>query len=172
MDSLAVISELESGKADIGFCGTAGANTLCDYIPVAEDELVIVTPPEERYRQISESGDSVEWICRESIILREDGSGTRRETMKQLKKYGISVEDLHVTAMISSPFAILQAVKSGVGITIISRLAAAADIEAGNVLAFPLASGGYHRKFYMVRNAKMPMNSAIRKLQKIMTDLE
>ena len=94
----------------------------------------------------------------EPLIMREEGSGTRKEAEKQLKKMGISLDDLNIVATIENPEAIKRSVKSGLGITIISRLAAADEIQAGEVLEFPFSQDGSGRNLNLVynKNYKLP----------------
>ena len=82
--------------------------------------------------------------------MREEGSGTRKEAEKQLKKMGISLDDLNIVATIENPEAVKRSVKSGLGITIISRLAAADEIQSGEVLEFPFSQAGSGRNLNLV----------------------
>lgn len=169
-DSFGVANEIINHTADIGFCGSNLEHKLCEYTPFYSDELVIITPNDERYQKKS-SEKNILWICREPMILREDGSGTRSEALKMLKSAGISYEDLNVTASISNPGAIIQSVKNGVGITIISRLAAKGEIERGDVLEFPLSRGGFKRSISMVCNSMTPLNESTKKLIRVVKEL-
>lgn len=90
--------------------------------------------------------------------MREEGSGTRKEAEKQLKKMGISLDDLNIVATIENPEAVKRSVKSGLGITIISRLATADEIQSGEVLEFPFSQAGSGRNLNLVynKNYKLP----------------
>ena len=68
------------------------------------------------------------------------------------------MDDLNIVATIENPEAIKRSVKSGLGITIISRLAAADEIESGEVLAFPFSQKGSGRNLNLVynKNYKLP----------------
>ena len=59
----------------------------------------------------------------ENLILREEGSGTRTEAEKKLKKMGIYRQDLHIKASIENKETIKRLVSGGVGISILSKLA-------------------------------------------------
>ncbi|MCR5371418.1 MAG: LysR family transcriptional regulator [Clostridium sp.] len=169
-DSFGVANEIINHTADIGFCGSVLEHRMCEYIPFYSDELVIITPNDGRYQKKAAEKD-IRWICREPMILREDGSGTRSEALKQLKKSGISLDDLNVAASISNSGTIIRSVKSGVGITIISRLAAQGEIERGEVLEFRLSEKGFVRPISMVYNSAVPLNEAARKLIHVVREL-
>ena len=84
--------------------------------------------------------------------MRRDPVPEKKEAEKQLKKMGISLDDLNIVATIENPEAIKRSVKSGLGITIISRLAAADEIQAGEVLEFPFPQDGSGRNLNLVYN--------------------
>ena len=81
------ILTVAKGMADIGFCGTDTHNPDCVFESFIKDHLVIITPNTERFRQMQSSGMKAEFLKNEPIILREDGSGTRKEMEHFLTKY-------------------------------------------------------------------------------------
>ena len=87
-DSSKVIELIAGGAADIGFSGTVLERKFCKYIPFYKDELIIIMPNTGKYRELMEKED-LSWLKNEPYIMREEGSGTRKEAEKQLKRYGI-----------------------------------------------------------------------------------
>lgn len=154
-DSTGVVEMILSHKADLGFTGTRLEKGGCTYIPFYQDELVAVTPAEESYRE-KEGLDAAEWICKEPIILREEGSGTRKEAEKILAQMGIRMTELNVAATIENPETIKRAVENGMGISILSRLAVQNEIEEGRLLAFPLGEKGSGRDISLVFDSGYP----------------
>ena len=55
--------------------------------------------------------------------MREEGSGTRKEARKQLKKAGINPSDLDIIASIENQETIKKSVRQGMGVSVLSRLA-------------------------------------------------
>lgn len=171
MDSASVVEKIVECIADIGFTGTVLEKKHCKYIPFYNDELVIIMPDTEKYRQIAAKEKGIAWVAEEPFIMREEGSGTRKEAEKQLRKAGIQVENLNVVASIENSEAIKRSVRNGIGITIISRLAAQDDIDAGNVLVFPLSEEGAGRNLNLVYNKNYHLSSAASKFVKVVKDL-
>lgn len=163
-DSAGVIADIIDHKADIGFVGTAISQPHCDYIPFFEDELVVVTPNSEKYRAIKSQEMSLDWLQDETYVLREDGSGTRREAMKHLKEIGINEDELKVIASFANTDAVLMSVKEGVGITVISRLAAQEKIAREEILCFRLSEDGCFRNIHMVTSQIHPSSDSTQKL--------
>ena len=161
-DSAAVVKDVEEHKADIGLCGIVPDRKHCTCIPVYRDELIIITPNTERYRTLRMNPD-IDWIREEPVILREEGSGTRAEAMNYLRRAGIDPQELMVTARISNTSAILQAVRRGIGITFLSRLAAEEDLQAGHILSVPFSPEGCYRSINMIFNSAFPQTEGAKK---------
>ncbi|NYE57868.1 selenium metabolism-associated LysR family transcriptional regulator [Carboxydothermus ferrireducens] len=92
-----------------------------------EDELVVVVP----YHHIWGSKERlpVAELLKERIILREEGSGTRKVLEIALKELGLDLNDLNVTMEFSSTQAIKEVVAAGLGVTIISELTVRRDCD-------------------------------------------
>ena len=154
-DSSGVVEMILSHKADVGFTGTVLERGSCTYIPFYQDELVILTPAAERYRARKDA-DIASWIPEEPVILREEGSGTRKEALRLLAQTGIDITRLNVAAMMENQETIKRSVSSGMGISILSKLAAREEIDSGKLLAFPLGETGGKRDINAVYDAGYP----------------
>lgn len=158
-DSAGVVGMILSRRADIGFTGTVLEKGHCRYIPFYQDELVVITPATDFFRK--KQGESVSlWIKNEPVVLREEGSGTRKEAGRILRESGIVLEDLNIAASIENQETIKRSVKNGMGISILSRLAAAEEIRSGCLLAFPLEEGGGKRNINIVYDRDIPLSPA------------
>lgn len=149
-DSSKVVTQVVDHMVDVGFTGTVLEKKHCKYIPFYKDELAVITPDTPEYRILKEQNrDDIDWIKRKPLILREEGSGTRKEAEKQLKNAGISMEDLDIVASIANQETIKKSVKQGMGITVLSRLAA--EDEDG-LLIFPIPGADEGRDINLVYN--------------------
>ena len=154
-DSSGVVDMILSHKADVGFTGTVLEKGSCTYIPFYQDELVILTPAAEKYRARKDA-DIASWILEEPVILREEGSGTRKEALRLLAQTGIDITKLNVAAMMENQETIKRSVGSGMGISILSKLAAREEINSGKLLAFHLGETGGKRNINVVYDAGYP----------------
>lgn len=170
-DSAGVIEDVARNVVDIGFTGTALENKVCRYIPFYEDELVIIMPNTEKYRRILEQENNLNWMRTAPFLMREEGSGTRKEAEKQLKIAGVDVERIHVAASVESTETIKRSVKNGIGITMISSLAAREEIAAGSVLTFPMGKNKSTRKLYLVYNNSCTLSKQAGNLVKVVKEL-
>ena len=128
--------------------------------------LIVVAPNNPYYQGIQREHRDIRWIEGERIILREAGSGTRKEAMRVMKRLGIAEENLNIVAIISNPLTLLQSIAGGMGITVISKLAAQKYIEDGTLLGFSLGEGGAHRAISLVYNSKDNMSESAQQIQR------
>ena len=154
-DSSEVVTQVVDHMVDVGFTGTVLEKKHCKYIPFYKDELAVIAPDTPEYRILKEQNrDDIDWIKRKPLILREEGSGTRKEAEKQLKNAGIFMEDLDIVASIANQETIKKSVKQGMGITVLSRLAA--EDEDG-LLIFPIPGADEGRDINLVYNKNYQM---------------
>lgn len=148
-DSAQIHRYLAQGQANIGFVGTAADPQEYIYHTIAEDRLVLVTANQEPYRTLQAQSLSGLDLLDRPMILREESSGTRQEMERFLNRSGIPLESLHTVAQIDNPEAILSSVSRGLGISILSVLAAREYLLSGRLLSFELGDQGAFRKIYL-----------------------
>lgn len=152
-----MVENIAKGMADIGFCGTDTHNPDCVFESFTKDHLVIITPNTERFRQMQSSGMKAEFLKNEPIILREDGSGTRKEMEHFLTKAGIDIGELKVAAQFNDPDSIKHSVSQGMGISIISKTAVEDYENFGLLLSFDLSGISMDRYLYIVSHKNNPL---------------
>lgn len=168
-DSSEVVTQVVDHMVDVGFTGTVLEKKHCKYIPFYKDELAVITPDTPEYRILKEQNrDDIDWIKRKPLILREEGSGTRKEAEKQLKNAGISMEDLDIVASIANQETIKRSVKQGMGITVLSRLAA--EDEDG-LLIFPIPGADEGRDINLVYNKNYQMTRSADRFIRIVKEV-
>ena len=168
-DSSEVVTQVVDHMVDVGFTGTVLEKKHCKYIPFYKDELAVITPDTPEYRILKEQNrDDIDWIRRKPLILREEGSGPRKEADKQLKNAGISMEDLDIVASIANQETIKKSVKQGMGITVLSRLAA--EDEDG-LLIFPIPGADEGRDINLVYNKNYQMTRSADRFIRIVKEV-
>ena len=168
-DSSEVVTQVVDHMVDVGFTGTVLEKKHCKYIPFYKDELAVITPDTPEYRILKEQNrDDIDWIKRKPLILREEGSGTRKEAEKQFKNAGISMEALDIVASIANQETIKKSVKQGMGITVLSRLAA--EDEDG-LLIFPIPGADEGRDINLVYNKNYQMTRSADRFIRIVKEV-
>ena len=172
MDSAKVVLRVIDHMVDVGLTGTTLEKKHCRYVPFYKDQLVVITPITEKYRKLqAESADDISWICQESFIMREEGSGTRKEAEKQFARAGISVEKLDVIASIENQETIKKSVSQGLGISVLSALASKDEVEEGHILAFPIPGADSGRDINLVYNKNYQLSRSAERFIRIVKDV-
>ncbi len=109
--------------------------------------LVVITPADERYRALEGRSFPPELLSEAPMITRSSTSTLQQEFMRWMKQ-SIPAARLRVVAAIDDTETIKQLVAAGVGISVISEVAARDYVAQGRVLAFPLeGTMPYHLYF-------------------------
>lgn len=170
-DSARVVNQVVEHMVDIGFTGTVLEKKHCKYIPFYRDELVIIAPNTEEYQRRAETPGDISWILDEPVIMREEGSGTRKEAEKQLRSAGIRPEQLNVIASIENQETIKKSVCRGMGISILSKLAAVDKLEDGSALAFAIPGADRGRNINVVYNKNNQLSVSAERFLKVVQEV-
>lgn len=157
-DSLFVINEILRHRADIGFVGMKNNNNRLHYIPFYEDKLVIIAPNEKHYQDMLATNCSLQELLLSPIILRENGSGTKKSAQEFLEEKKVDVRKLNVVARMNDQEMIKRSVYQGLGISIISHKAALDYAETGKLLIFEPETDSIVRNLYIVFDKEKKFN--------------
>lgn len=167
-DSTGVVEQVAARTVDIGLTGTELSKKHCEFLPFYEDDLIVITPNTEQFRRRKQGKEDtvLEWLRSEPLIMREEGSGTRKETMKILQQLGLRIEGLNVIASVENPETIKRSVSSGMGISVLSALSARDAVSNGSVLGFSLGEMQGKRQIYVVYNKNFRLSPGAERVLK------
>lgn len=111
---------------------------------VRAHELVVVAAPALAARAGAISLPP--WLARQTWLLREPGSGTRASTDVLLAELDIAP----LTLVVGSNGAIRESARVGLGVTLVSRDAVAAELDSGQLAEIPVPGTPLHRDWYLV----------------------
>ena len=151
-DTEEIVHELLSGIIEFGIIGAKIINGRLKYLDFVEDQLVVAIPQGHRWWQ-KKSIDTQE-LKEEPFIMREKGSGTRISMERRLHKLGISSDDLNIIAEVGSTTAVKQAIKSNLGISLISERAVEEEIRLKIFKKAPIKKVRLNRTFFIVQDKK------------------
>ncbi|KYO64484.1 selenium metabolism-associated LysR family transcriptional regulator [Thermovenabulum gondwanense] len=145
-DSMEVINSIEEEDSELGIVGTIINNSSLEYIPFCNDELVVIS----KFNLNNDEEIDFEELIRYPLVIREKKSGTRKTFERYLIQKGLSLEKLKIIAELGSTEAIIQAVKAGVGISVISNRAIEDYKNTGILKTFRIKGIKMLRDFYIV----------------------
>jgi DNA-binding transcriptional LysR family regulator len=139
---------VDEGRVEVGVVGARPALRTLAAHALMNDELVIAVPAGHAWsgRKTVTLAD----VRSEPLIVREPGSGSREALERALHDAGTNLEAFRVAGEIGSTQAVKQAVRAGVGVTIISRRAVEDECRAGLVHCVKVRDLKLARSFYLV----------------------
>lgn len=149
-DSTFVHEQLLGKNARLGFCGTAFNRKELRYRSICRDKLVMITPNNDYYQQMKAEGRMGCELLEEPMIVRGQNSGTKKEFDRYLEKNGMADRHLHIVARMNQAEAVKSSVIGGLGVAVISELAAKRYATNGDLLIFDLDQEGAYRSIYLV----------------------
>ena len=149
-DSGGVIDSISKHELLLGIVGAKLGNDQIDYTPFVEDELIVVSAP----LKTEKSSMTLKELVALPMVFREEGSGTRREVEKFLESEGISFDHMKIAGIFGSTDAVKQAVKAGLGVSILSKFSVADELEHKLLEEIKLTDIHMKRNFYIVTHMK------------------
>lgn len=146
-DTADVATRLLADQADVGVIGSAIREPGLRLERLVGDEVVLAVPPGHPFAGRQEV--AVAELEEQPLILREEGSGTRRSVEASLEAAGFSLPHDNVVLNLGSTQAILQAVSQGLGLGFVSARAAAQAKADGHLACVGLKGVDLGRDLYL-----------------------
>ena len=173
-DSLGAVSRVLDGSVDLALIGNTFDEPDCCFIPFRQDKLVIATPVNDHYLQLEKKSKSgaLEFsdFLKEPFIMRETGSGTKKEIDRYLEERNIPASSLRIVARMNDMEAIRKSVAGGLGISILSACSARDLADTHQILMFPLNSEKAVRTFYIVYSKNRILKPHVKQFLKFVKD--
>ncbi len=162
-DSRAVVDWVIDGRAEVAVVGAKLAHRGIEYRELMPDELVVVVPVAHSWHGKKEIG--LADLRAEALLLREQGSGTRAAFESALAQAGQDLSAFRIVGEMGSTQAIKQAVKAGVGVSVISRRAVEEECRSGLVWCLKIRDLKITRAFHIATHrdrSRSPLAEAFR----------
>jgi len=131
--SLDMINSLLDLKNEVAVIAKAEENSRVSFIPFSHEELVLITAPNHPWA--SRRSISIKELEKEAIIMKENGSGTRKLVNELLSKNGLEHDILMET---SNTEFIKQLVQRGDGVSFVVREAVVTELQEGKLAVVPI----------------------------------
>jgi DNA-binding transcriptional LysR family regulator len=151
------------GRAEVGVVGARSGHRGIDFRELFPDDIVLIVSaahPWHGRKQVTR-----EELRAEPLLLRERGSGTRAALESALTRAGDDIAAFRVIGEMGSTQAIKQAVKAGVGVSLVSRRAVEEECRAGSVWCLRVKDLKIARAFYLATHrerSRSPLAEAFR----------
>jgi DNA-binding transcriptional LysR family regulator len=157
-DSRSVVVDVEKGNASLGLAGQLNEKPGLEARSIGCDSLVLVVAPGHHWA--GRRAVPLKALAGEPLIVREAGSGSRLTLEKGLEQAGTPLARLHVACELGSNAAIKDAVKRGLGVAFLSRLAVEKELDSSELRAVAVRGLALTRDFYIVYRRNRPLSQA------------
>lgn len=166
-DSAEIVEAVAGNELFIGVVGAKTTSPKLHYQPFAEDELVLAVSGGS---QVNPEISMTE-LCNLPFILRERGSGTRKTIEILLAAQHFRIEQLNVCATLGSSAAVKEAIKAGLGVSVISRHAIRDELLTGAIKEVTVTGLAKQRNFFIVTSAKRTLPHHYQEFCKRLADI-
>ena len=145
---------LLDGEAHLGIVSSEVSDDGLESQEFFRDSISLIVPsshPWAKRRSVEASE-----ILQETLILREDTSGTRKVMLEELAKFDIGLEDIKVFLEVGAAEAAVEVVAEGYGISFVSDMASKCMRQLGRVVKVKVDGMDMKRTNYMVRKRGAP----------------
>ena len=162
-DSQVVVDWVADGRVELGVVGARLPQRGLEFHELLPDEEVVVVPAGHPWQ--GRAYVTLEELAREPLLIRERGSGTRAAFEAALERAGVDLGSLRVAGEMGSNQAIKQAVKAGMGITMMSKIAVEEESRQGVLAVLRVHDLAVTRGFHVVTHrerSRSPVAEAFR----------
>jgi DNA-binding transcriptional LysR family regulator len=149
-DTRGIIEKIAEHNLLIGIVGAKLSARQVKYTPFLDDELIVIAPRSFTKKRNMDLREIIGF----PMVMREQGSGTRREFETILGKAGIEPAQLNIAGIFGSTDAVKHAVKEGMGISVVSRRSVIDEIGCNMLKEIKISDFEMKRQFYIVVHEK------------------
>lgn len=149
-----ITKKLWNGEIDLGLVEGPFDKSKYKCRLLRSDELVFAASPQSSFSGRSEVG--IDEILKSKLILREEGSGTRKVLEDKLIALGYDLTHLKPYMEIGSLGAIKSLVEMNLGCTIISKTAVQKELASGSLIVIPIKGIRILREFNFIYHKESP----------------
>jgi DNA-binding transcriptional LysR family regulator len=140
-----IVQLLLDGRVSIGLIEGPARDRGVHVEPFMEDELVLIAPRNFKFEYLSRSQ-----FLPSTLLMREQGSGSRRVVEKALEKAGFKLKSFKKVMELDSTEAIKSAVEAGLGLGFVSRWAISKELELGALKVVEVHDVKVTRQFTLI----------------------
>ncbi|MEI7949076.1 MAG: LysR family transcriptional regulator [Gammaproteobacteria bacterium] len=152
-----ISAKVASFELDIGLIEGDINDPHLEIISWRDDDLVIFASPDHPLANKKLLGATD--LVKANWILRENGSGTRQTFNRVMHEL---LPRLNVVLEIQQPEAIIQAVKSGMGLGCLSQLSLHEHLKRGELVKLAARALVFRRKFYLIMHRQKFKSAAMK----------
>ena len=169
-DSRDIVQQTLCGEIEMGFIGARFAQPHLKTTPLTNDSLRLIVHSQHAWA--GKGSIAIEALRHEPMIVRESGSGTRRVLSTALQAKGLELcEHFNIVAEIGNTIGIIEAIKSGLGISILSTKAIDEELNNGTLVALAIQNLDLERQIHFVIDSRRTLSPLAKAFSHFITRL-
>jgi DNA-binding transcriptional LysR family regulator len=157
-NSRMIEEQVRANELDLGVVGGHGLGPGEECLAAGVlDELVLIVPPGHAWARRARLEPAV--LARERLLVREEGSATRRVTERALQQADVKIGRMLV---LDHTEAIKQAVMAGLGVAFVSIHAVRGELETGRLGRARCRGVDIRRHFHVIHNEARALTARAR----------
>ena len=158
-DTQTVIERVADRTLELGIVGAVPRHRAVEYEPFFRDPVILACPPEHRFAGRSVTLDE---LREETLILMQDGAGIRQMIEDELRDMGMRLRDFDVGLELGLQESVTAAVRSGNGVSFISRSSIERELAAGTLAEAHVTELELEREIFLIRASGRSESAALR----------
>ena len=146
-DTQTVVERVAARELELGVVGAGRRHRGVAFEPLFRDPVVLVCPPSHRFAGKTVTFDE---LRKEGVIAMQEGAGVRQLVEDELRRDGKKLRDL-TRIELGLQESVISAVRSGYGVTFVSRRSVEADIANGALAEARVKGLELERDVFLVR---------------------
>jgi len=140
-----LVQMLRNNQKDLVLMGQPPEQLDLESEAFMENPLVVIAPPEHPLAGAARI--SLERLAEEVFVIREPGSGTRAAMERFFAERGVTIK---LGMQMTRNEAIKQAVRAGLGLSVVSGLSIELELETGRLVVLDVEGFPLRRRWYLV----------------------
>jgi DNA-binding transcriptional LysR family regulator len=145
-----VIKDIVNFNSEIGFVGSFAENDKIKSYRLLEDTLVLIS----NNSLMLPDAIAADELKNFSFILRKENSATRKTFENALSFHDLSVNQLKISCEVNNLDTLLQFVRAGLGVSIVSKHTASEFLSAADLKITIIKNLNLSRSIYLILNSK------------------
>lgn len=158
--------QITAREVELGVISFKPSDASLRSVSVTDDELMLIVAPSHRFA--GRTSVSVKELGSESFIAHNAPSPYRQKVIETFAKYGT---ELHISVELPSLEAIKRLVETGIGVALVPKLSARAEISTGQLLGLSVAEMKLERKLNIVYRKNSVLSHASQKFLQLAKQL-
>jgi DNA-binding transcriptional LysR family regulator len=145
-----IIENIIRFDCELGIVGELVNDEKIKSYELMKDDLIVISSPEFNLP----NSIKVEALLKYQFILREEGSATRKTFEDAIQRHGLDTSDMNICFEVSNLDTLLQFVKQGLGISVVSKQVFRDYISYGLIKETSIEDLCLKRSIYLISSSK------------------